>query len=76
MALAIEYLPFLGTSKYNVEELTKEFFKLGVDFQVFTANERIYVTLSGLQDSFEKGLELFEHLLADAQPDKDALDAW
>ena len=73
MALAIEYLPFTGTSKYNVEELTKEFFKIGVDYQVYTAEERIYVTLSGLQSSFEKGLELFEHLLADAQPDEQAL---
>ena len=73
MALAIEYLPFLGTSKYSAEELTKEFFKLGVDYSVYTGNERIYVTLSGLQSSFEEGLDLFEHLLADAQPNDQVL---
>ena len=60
MAMAIDYLPFLGTNEYNAEELTKEFFKLGVDFGVYTARDRIYVTLSGLQESFEPGLKLFE----------------
>lgn len=73
MALAIEYLPFLGTSKYTAEELTKEFFKLGVDYNVYAGEDRIYVTLTGLQSSFEQGLDLFEHLLADAQPDEQAL---
>jgi zinc protease len=73
MALAIEYLPFLGTSSYSAEELTKEFFKLGVDFSVYTGEDRIYVTLIGLQASFEKGLALFEQLMADAQPDEQAL---
>lgn len=73
MAMAIEYLPFLGTDKYNAEELAKEFFKLGVEFEVYTARDRIYVSLSGLESSFDQGLDLFEHLLANAQADEDAL---
>ncbi len=73
MAMAIDYLPFLGSSQYNAEELTKEFFKLGVDFDVFTSSDKIYVTLSGLQESFEPGLKLFESLLADPVADEEAL---
>lgn len=73
MALAIDYLPYLGTSKYSAEELTKEFFKLGIDFSVYTAAERIYVSLSGLQESFEDGLKLFEELLSDPVADQEAL---
>jgi predicted Zn-dependent peptidase len=73
MGLAIDYLPFLGTSKYSAEELTKEFFKLGIDFGVFSGNDRTYVHLSGLQESMDKGLALFESLLSDAQPDDEAL---
>jgi len=73
MALAIDYLPYLGTSEYNAEELAKEFFKLGVDFNVYTSRDRIYVTLSGLQESFEPGLKLFESLLANPIADEEAL---
>ena len=75
LALAIEYLPFIGTNKHSVEDLTKEFFKLGVDYNVSTANEQIYVTLSGLQSSFAEGLQLFEHLLNDPKPDDAALSS-
>lgn len=74
MAMAINYLPFLGTSEYTAEELTKEFFKLGVDFDVFASSDRVYVMLSGLQENFEEGVQLFENLLADAQPDVEALE--
>lgn len=73
MALAVDYLPFLGTSAYSAEELSKEFFKIGVEYDVYTSGEYIYVTLSGLQESFEEGLKLFESLLSDAQPDTSAL---
>tara|TARA_R110002050_G_scaffold221122_3_gene356899 strand:+ start:166 stop:3087 length:2922 start_codon:yes stop_codon:yes gene_type:complete len=73
MALAVKYLPFIGTSKYSPSEIQQEFYKIGCDFSVYSANERTYVTLSGLNDNFEKGLELFEHLLADAQPEEEAL---
>lgn len=73
MALAIEYLPYLGTSTYTPEELQKELFKLGVSFDVFSSRDQIYVTLRGLNESLEKGLMLFENILADVQPDEEAL---
>jgi len=72
LGLAIRYLPFLGTSKYTPEEFQKELFKLGCSFNVNTARKRSYITLSGLDESFEKGVELFEHLLEDVQPNQDA----
>ncbi|MEX2589307.1 MAG: insulinase family protein [Chitinophagales bacterium] len=72
MALAVSYLPYLGTEKYSPEDLQKEFFKLGLDFSVNTGRYRTYVKLSGLQESFEKGVELFEHLLASVQPEEAA----
>lgn len=73
MGMAVNYLPFLGTDKYTAEELSKEFFKLGVDFNVFASEERIYVTLRGLEESFPQAIELFEHVLANAQPDAEKL---
>ncbi len=73
LGLAIEYLPYLGTDKYTAEDLQKEFFKLGLSFDVFNSRDRIYVTLSGLDESFEEGVKLFEHILTSVQPNDQAL---
>ncbi|PCJ80589.1 MAG: peptidase M16 [Flavobacteriales bacterium] len=74
LPIAIKYLPYLGTSKYSPEELQKEFFKLGLSFDVFTSRDRVYVFLNGLEDNFEKGVELFEHVLADVVGDQEAFN--
>ena len=34
-------------------------FRLGLDYSVFAANERVYVQLSGLEESFEEGMNVF-----------------
>jgi predicted Zn-dependent peptidase len=73
LALAVNYLPYLGTDRYSPEELKKEFFRLGLNFNVSTSNRRVYVTLSGLDESFEEGVELFEHILANVEGNQDAL---
>lgn len=69
LALAIEYLPYLGTDKYSAEELQKELFKLGIELDVFAREERIYVRVRGIEESLEEGIQLLEHMLANAQPD-------
>ncbi len=74
LPLAIKYLPYLGTEKYSPSDLKKEFYKLGIDMQVFASDRRCYIYIRGLDRSFEKGIELFEHVLANAKPDKDAYD--
>ncbi len=73
LPIAITYLPYLGTDKYSAEELQKEFFKLGLSFDVFAGDDQAYVTLSGLEESLAEGIELFEHILANVQPDENAL---
>lgn len=71
--LAVSYLPYLGTNEHTAEELAQEMFKLGVSFDVFSSRDRIYVTLRGLNSSLERGLELFENILANVEPDEKAL---
>ncbi|MBD78581.1 MAG: peptidase M16 [Crocinitomicaceae bacterium] len=68
-ALAFDYLEYLGTTKYSAEDLQKEFYKNGLRFGVYSGDRRTYVYMSGLKKSTEKGIELLEHILADAQPD-------
>lgn len=72
LALAINYLPYLGTDKYSPEELQKEFFKYGLSFNVFTSQDRAYVSLTGLESNLDKGVELFEHILSHVKPDEAA----
>lgn len=72
LALAIKYLPYLGTDKYSAEDLQKEFFRLGLSFDVYSARDKSYVTLKGLNESFEEGVKLFEHILEAVKADEEA----
>jgi len=72
LQLAMEYLPYLGTGKYSPEDLQKEFFKFGLSMNVNTGNDRCYINISGLQKSFEKGVELLEHVMLNVIPDEKA----
>jgi len=73
LMVAVEYLPYLGTNRYSPEEFKKELFKIGVSLQVFASDDRVSVMLTGLEKDLPKGLELLEHLLADARPNEEAL---
>lgn len=74
LAIAVQYLEFLGNDKFNSEDLQKELYKIGCEFSVFASTDRTYVTLSGLDENMEKAAVLFESLLASPTPDQEALD--
>jgi predicted Zn-dependent peptidase len=73
LAFAVNYLPYLGTSKYTADQIATEFYKLACDFGVSVNNKQSYIYLSGLTENFDKSLTLFEELLSDAKPDEAAL---
>ncbi|MGB1019100.1 MAG: M16 family metallopeptidase [Chitinophagales bacterium] len=72
MALAVSYLPFLGTDKYSAAELQKEFYRLALDFNVNTGRDKMYITLSGLEKNVGEGISLLEHILKNVEANKDA----
>lgn len=74
LALAFEYLPYLGAGRLSLQDLQIQFFRLGLHFEVRCLEERSYITLQGLEDSFEKGLELLEFILDNVRPDQEVLD--
>ncbi|MDR2358427.1 MAG: insulinase family protein [Prevotellaceae bacterium] len=74
LGTAFSYLNYLGTSKYTPEQIKSEFYKLACSFDVSSSAERVYVSLSGLDENFEKALDLLEDLLADPQVNKEAFD--
>ncbi len=74
LSLAISYLEYLGTNKYSTAEINQEFYKLGSSFNVNPGDDRSFVFLSGLEENFDKSLILFEHLLANCEPNEQALE--
>ncbi len=74
LSLLAGYLPYLGTSKYSAVEMQQEFYKLGVHFSATCQDDNFFLTLSGLEESFEAGVALMEHLLTDARPNAEAFE--
>jgi predicted Zn-dependent peptidase len=73
LAVAANYLPYLGTSRLTATEIQQSFYRLGLHFSASCQDEHFYLALTGLEESFEEGVRLMEHILADAQPNADAL---
>lgn len=73
LGIALSYLKYLGTPKYSPSEIQQEFYKTGCSFNVSSGDDQVYVSLTGLSENFEEGIELFEHLLANAVANNEAL---
>lgn len=73
LPIAIEYIPYLGTSKMTPAEVQQEFYKLGCSFNVFNSENQTWVSLTGLNENFAKATQLFESLFADPKIDEATL---
>ena len=71
LTIAIEYFEYLGTETLSPEEISKEYFKLGVYTGVSAGSERSYVYLSGLDKDFDKALPLFIKHIKTAKANKE-----
>jgi predicted Zn-dependent peptidase len=74
LAMAIDYLSYLGTSKMTPEKLSEEMYKLACSYYVSSSNNDIYVSVSGLSENMDKAVTLVEDLLVDPKPDQKVLD--
>lgn len=74
LSLAFTYLPYLGAGRYSAEALQKEWYRLGLSLDVTIYDERSFITLSGLDESLEAGMELMEYLLAQLRGDEQVLE--
>ena len=73
--LAMDYLPYLGTATRSAKDLKKEMFRNGVSINVSATPDRVYVSLTGFEKDLPAGVAMLEDLLANAQPDANALKA-
>ena len=71
--VAINYLKYLGTKELTAAQFQQELYKLGCSFNVYVGEDQTWVSLSGLTENIEKATKLFEDLLANAQPNEEAL---
>ena len=69
LQLADIYRTYAGTDRYSQIDISKTFFRLGLNFDFYTYDRRAYVTLKGLNSQLEAGLELMEHILQDTAAD-------
>ena len=74
LPLAAQYIQFLGTDKMSSEDISKQFYNLACNFNVNAGNEETVVSISGLQENFDKAVSLFEDLLQNCKADEAALD--
>ncbi len=74
LPVALDYLQYIGTAKMTAAEVQQEFYKLGCRFSVFTAEDQIYVSLTGLATNQEKAMKLLEELMTAGKADQVALN--
>lgn len=70
---AASYLPYLGTDKYSAEELSKAFYNIACSYNLSVGQEETTLTISGLQENFNKAVTLVEQVLSNIKADENAL---
>ncbi|WP_100378237.1 M16 family metallopeptidase [Chryseobacterium geocarposphaerae] len=71
LGISTQILQYLGTDKFSPEDLKKEFFKIGVSNDFKTTNDQLLISLSGLEENIEKGIELLQHWMYNVKPDRE-----
>lgn len=74
-SLATQYIRFLGTDKKSSEEIAKAFYTIACSFNVSTGEEYTTVSIEGLQENFDKAVQLYEEVINNIKPDEAALKA-
>jgi len=74
LSIATQYFEFLGTDKFSSDAISKEFYTLACNFYISATTEQTTITISGLQENFDKAVVLVEHLLSECKADEPALE--
>ena len=69
LVYAIEYFKLLGTNKYSIDQIKYELFKYGLDFGMSIESRKIRISLSGLEENMQQGLNLLEHMISNVKVD-------
>ncbi|HUQ67184.1 MAG TPA: insulinase family protein [Flavitalea sp.] len=73
LTLAASYLQYIGDGKNSAEDISKQFYNLACNFKIDPRTDYTTITISGLQENFDKAVKLFDNLLLHCAPDETAL---
>ncbi|WKS96098.1 M16 family metallopeptidase [Riemerella columbina] len=68
--IALQLFEYLGTPQYSPEALKQEFFKIGISYNIRVGTDRIYISLSGLEENIPQGIALMNQWLSTAKADE------
>jgi predicted Zn-dependent peptidase len=71
---ATQYLSFLSTDKSSAEDISKAFYNIACNYSVNVSAEVTSISVTGLQENFEKAVRLVEDVLANCKPNEQALE--
>ena len=74
LGTAAQYIKYLGTDELGAEQVRQEFYRLACNYWISAGEDRVVIGLAGLEENRVKAMELFEALLADAQPNAEVLE--
>lgn len=74
LALAFEYLEYLGTADKSREEISLEEYKLACSHRFNVSDNNFTYSVSGLSENIPSALGLAENLMLNAVPDEDVLE--
>jgi len=73
LGIALDYLNYLGTTKYTPRQIQEELFKMGCSLNVNSSETDVWISLTGLTENMASAMSLLKQLFADAQPNGPAL---
>ncbi len=76
LPIAVNYLKYLGTNDKSLDDLQKEWYRLGVDFNVFAGEDRCYVYISGLDENLEPAMKLMEEIFKGVKSEQPVYDEY
>ncbi len=76
LPIAINYMKYLGTDSKSLDDLQKEWYRMGIDFNVFAGDDKCYITISGLDENLEPALKLMEDIFKNIKSDKDVYNEY
>lgn len=73
--LAVQVLQYLGTSRFSADQLSQEFFKLGISNDFKTYDDQMIISLTGFEENIIKGFELLKHWITEVKPDDEVYES-
>jgi predicted Zn-dependent peptidase len=75
LPMAAQYLQYLGTAVHPTAEISRAFYSIACNFSVNATTGTTTISITGLQENFNRAVALFEEVMRQCLPDSMALVA-